>query len=638
MLDWLPAADDLSSRIKDVLRMDASPAGQLSAILALTQFNRDMTETDRIDRLLNGWLGKWPEVDAASLGLSSLRLAILASHSVGHLLPAIRVSALGRNLLARVHAGAYGSFRQALLGDDAELREFKPQAILLALDSQAILSRIAIGADQEAERHIASAVLELRHLWRQAREKYGAQVIQQSFLSLTPPLFGSFDALVPASPAAMVLALNQAVRAAAREDHVALLDVEARLPPNIGGIDRVDMVRWHHAKQLINPLFAPLYGDHVARILAAIAGRTRKCLVLDLDNTLWGGVIGDDGPAGIRLGQGSAEGEAYLAFQHYVDQLRSAGIILAVCSKNDDSIARQAFEEHGEMVLKYADIACFRANWSDKAENIRSIAGSINIGLDSLVFVDDNPAERAIVRRELPEVAVPEMPADIAHYPASLAAAGYFEAVSLTADDLARAGSYAANAQREALSATTDLEGYLKSLEMTMLARPVSATDLPRAAQLINKTNQFNLTTRRRTAAELEAFVADAQSLGYCFRLRDRFGDNGLISVILARPDPALAANELLIDSWLMSCRVLGRGVETAAFEILLEAARERGFCALVGEYRPTERNGLVAQHYEKLGFVPMPPLPGAAEGTAFWRRPIPGAETGTHHIALEAA
>lgn len=638
MLDWLPSTVDLTQRIKDVRRMEGSTTERLQAVIRLLQFNRDMTATGQIDRLLKDVLQTWPANEIPPLGLPKLRVAISSSHSAEHLAPSMRVASLARGVIAQIHVGPYGGFRQSLEGDDPELRDFDPQVILLALDIHAVLPRIAIGAQEEAERQIASTVLEVRHLWKRAKDNYGAQIIQQTFLPLTPPLFGSFDALVPASPTAMCMALNQAIRLAAREEGVALLDVEARLPPNINGIDRVDIVRWHHAKQLINPLFAPLYGDHVARILAAFTGRSRKCLVLDLDNTLWGGVIGDDGLAGIRLGQGSAEGEAYLAFQQYVDQLRRTGVILAVCSKNDDATARQAFDEHGEMILKYADIACFRANWSDKAENIRSIASTINIGLDGLVFVDDNPAERAIVRRELAEVAVPEMPEDIAHYPERLAAAGYFEAVSLTQDDLTRAGSYAANAQRQALSATTDMDGYLQSLEMTMAARPISPIDLPRAAQLINKTNQFNLTTRRRTAAELEAFLAEPDNLGYCFRLRDRFGDSGLISVILARPDPALEPGELLIDTWLMSCRVLGRGVEAAAFEVLARAAGERGFASLLGEYRATERNGLVARHYEKLGFVAASPPTGSVGTGTFWRRAIPGAEMGKHHITLEAA
>lgn len=638
MLDWLPTTDDLSRQIKDVRRMEGSPTERLLATIRLLQFNRDMTATGQIDRLLKDILQELPENAFAACGLPILRVALLSSHSIEHLAPSIRVASLGRGVAAQIHVGAYGSFRQSLQGDDPALRDFAPQAILLALDIQAILPGIAIGAEDEAERQIASTVLELRHLWKRAREIYGAQLIQQTFLPVTPPLFGSFDALVPASPVAMGMALNQAVRKAAREEGVVLLDVDARLPPNIGGIERVDLVRWHHAKQLINPLFAPLYGDHVARIFAAITGRSHKCLVLDLDNTLWGGVIGDDGLAGIRLGQGSAEGEAYAAFQHYVDQLRRAGVILAVCSKNEEAIARQVFDDHDEMVLKFADFACFRANWSDKAENIRSIARTVNIGLDSLVFVDDNPAERAIVRRELAEVAVPEMPEDIAYYPARLAAAGYFEAVSLTPDDLARAGSYAANAQRQALSVTTDMDGYLQSLEMTMIARAIGPIDLPRAAQLINKTNQFNLTTRRRTPAELEAFLSDPANLGYCFRLRDRFGDSGLISVILARPDPAFEPGSLLIDTWLMSCRVLGRGVEHATLEILARAVGERGFTELIGEYCPTERNGLVAGHYEQLGFAATSAPNGASPTAAFWRRVIPGAEMGKHHITLEAA
>lgn len=638
MLDWLPTDTELPDKIKSVRNMDAPAAVRFSAIARLTNCNRDMMETSRLDRLLQQCYAGIPEGEPLPAGFSPMRLALLSSHSVDHLASGIRVSALGRGLAATVHVGAYGSFRQTLLSEDPSLRAFNPQAILLALDVPAVLPPVPIGSAEAAEQQISSAVSELRHLWRQARERYGAQVIQQSFLPLSPPLFGSFDGLVPGSPTAMCQALNHAVRIAAREEGIALLELETQLPPSRAGADRVDPVRWHQAKQLISPLFAPLYGDLVARILGAMAGKSRKCLVLDLDNTLWGGVIGDDGIGGIRLGQGSAEGEAYLAFQHYINQLRQAGVILAVCSKNDEAIARHAFEEHGEMVLKYADIACFMANWTDKAANVRSIAKTLNIGLDSLVFVDDNPAERQIIRRELPEVAVPELPEDIAHYPARIAAAGYFESVSLTEDDLSRAANYAANAQRAVLSTTTDVEGHLRSLEMKMLARPIGPVDLPRAVQLINKTNQFNLTTRRRTAAEVEALLASPSTLAYCFRLRDRFGDNGLISVVIARPHSSLAADELLIDTWLMSCRVLGRGVEHAALDILTSTAREHDVTALIGEYRPTERNALVARHYEQLGFTPMAAPRLASTESRFWRLPIASAGTGTHYIAMEAA
>ena len=259
-------------------------------------------------------------------------------------------------------------------------------------------------------------------------------------------------------------------------------------------------------KQDVHPRAAALFGDIVARQIASLLGRARKCLVLDLDNTLWGGVIGDDGiDDGIVLGQGSASvRRSFLAFQRYAKQLSERGIILAVCSKNDEAVVRHAFANHPEMLLRNSDIACWAANWQDKAGNLRSISRTLNIGIDSLVFADDNPAERALVRRELPQVAVPEMPEDAAFYPYVIADAGYFESSGVTAEDLARSQQYQENLGRQRLqSEVTDMDSYLQDLDMSLSVGAVDSTQLIRTVQLINKTNQFNLTTRRYSEAEI---------------------------------------------------------------------------------------------------------------------------------------
>jgi FkbH-like protein len=639
LLPWLPVHDDPANALK-ALRSLPGPSERLGAIVQLAGYQRDFLATAKIDRQLEGCLAELGDEGMLASGLTPMRLAILPSHSVEHLLPAIRVAGLNRRLAMDVRLGGYGLHRQALLHGDHELEAFSPRLILLALDASALLPRLPIQATAaRVDAAIAATVDELRLLWRQARDRYGAQPIQQLLLPLAPPLFGSFDALLPASPAALLNRLNLEIATAAREDGALVVDLARQLPEQSGGQERHDAVRWHQAKQLINPPFAPLYGDLVARLAAAVAGLSRKCLVLDLDNTLWGGVIGDDGLENIRLGQGSAEGEAYSAFQHYAAQLGARGIILAVCSKNDDVVARAAFQQHPDMALRMPDIACFMANWTDKPANLRAIARRLNIGSDSLVFVDDNPAERAIVRRELPEVAVPELPDDVSGYPARLAAAGYFEAASFTTEDLDRGRAYATNAKRqEVLDTATDMDGFLQSLEMTLVARPIGPLERPRAAQLINKSNQYNLTTRRRTEQELEAVLTDPGALAFGFRLIDRFGDNGLISVVLARPDSDLPANELLIDTWLMSCRVLGRGVEAAALACLIEAARSRGCSALIGEFRPSGRNGMVEDHYTRLGFTPDDQPGGMDLSSRYWRLPLAEAAVPTHHIKLEVA
>ncbi|HSU04783.1 MAG TPA: HAD-IIIC family phosphatase, partial [Acetobacteraceae bacterium] len=361
---------------------------------------------------------------------------------------------------------------------------------------------------------------------------------------------------------------------------------------------------WHHAKQEVAPAAAPMYGELVARLLAAIQGRSAKCLVLDLDNTVWGGVVGDDGLEGIIIGQGSASGEAYLEFQDYCRELSRRGVILGVCSKNDEANALEPFDKHPDMLLRRADIACFVANWSDKAANIRQIAAELNIGLDALVFIDDNPFERNLIRRELPMIAVPEVTEDPVSFIAAIADAGYFEAVAITNEDRERTAQYHGNRAREALrSSTTDLEGYLRGLEMQLLWRTFDRVGLARTVQLINKSNQFNLTTRRYTEQDVLAVMDDPTAFGLQLRLLDRFGDNGVIAIIIGRLQPD---RDLLIDTWLMSCRVLGRQVEPTTLNLIAEQARLLGAQRLLGDYVPTRKNGMVQDHYAKLGFTVM--------------------------------
>ena len=349
----------------------------------------------------------------------------------------------------------------------------------------------------------------------------------------------------------------------------------------------------------------------MARLLASVQGRAAKCLVLDLDNTLWGGVVGDDGIAGIRIGQGSAEGEAFAALQRYALELKRRGVLLAVCSKNEYANALEPFEKHPDMVLRPDDIACFMANWANKADNLRQIAATLNLALDALVFVDDNPMERDLVRRELPQVAVPEVPDDPALVAQCLADAGYFESLGLTSEDRDRTALYRTNGARAALRETaTDLPAYLASLEMRLRWRRFDELGATRVVQLINKTNQFNLTTRRHGEDMVRTVRADPRARGLQFRLLDRFGDNGLIAVVILLAHdsplapPGLQEGDALIDTWLMSCRVLGRGVEAATLEVLVTTARELGARRLVGEYRPTTKNALVRDHYAQLGFA----------------------------------
>jgi FkbH-like protein len=359
---------------------------------------------------------------------------------------------------------------------------------------------------------------------------------------------------------------------------------------------------WNMAKFSFSDQLIPLYADHVARTLAALRGKSRKVLILDLDNTVWGGVIGDDGLNGIKVAQGDAKGEAHLAVQRLALDLRQRGIVLAVCSKNTDEVAREPFEKHPEMLLKLDHIAVFQANWNDKATNIQAIAEELSLGLDAMVFLDDNPVERGLVRKLLPQVAVPELPEEPAYYARTLSAGGYFEALAFASEDLKRAGFYQDNAKRANLQKQAGgVDAYLESLNMTITFQPFDSTLRARIVQLINKSNQFNLTTHRYTDPEITEVENDSKVFTLQVRLADIFGDNGMISVVICRPGESGVWE---IDTWLMSCRVLGRKVENMVLREILKHARAAGIHKLIGIYRPTDRNKLVVDHYAKMGFT----------------------------------
>jgi FkbH-like protein len=608
---WLPIPRDFRDDLRGALDK-ARPIDCLENLAALASYRLGFLETVQLDRAL-GRLGL-----KEAPGFLPIRLAVLASSTVEHLPPAIRVAGLRRRLLIDVHSGAYGQYRQELLDPTASLQQFAPQAVLFSLSAREATVRVPLSATAaEVDDAITRFIAELRSFWRKAREIGNATVLQQTFIDVTEPLFGSYDRIVPGAPARVVVRLNDQLCEAAAQDGVLLLDV-ARSSERDGIDAWFDIGRWLQGKLEIAPQAAPLYGDLLARILAAQRGLSKKCLVLDLDNTLWGGVIGDDGLDGIALGEGSAVGEAHLALQHYAKQLKERGIILAVCSKNDGKIAEAAFRDHPEMLLRPSDFAAFLANWDDKAQNLKAIAARLNIGVDTLVFVDDNPVERARVRQSLPMVAVPELPEDPAQYVRCLAEAGYFEAIAFTSEDRDRAQQYIANAEREALLGSAEsMDEFLRGLKMSVLFGPFTAVDHARIVQLINKTNQFNTTTRRYASEEIANIAAQPGVLTLQFRLLDRVGDNGLVSVMILRPTPD-DEHVLEIENWVMSCRVFGRQLEIEAMNIAVDAARERGGRALVANYIATAKNDVIRTLYSSLGFSEVI-KPACANGATRW-------------------
>ncbi len=614
-MQWLPPHPDFRGALRDA-RAIADLPSRLAQLATLSRHRLGYAETLQLDRALASC---GPQGSGSRSGsMARLRLAILASCTVDHLLPAIRVGALRHGLLLEVHAGHYGQYRQDLLQPSSPLEAFSPEVLLFALTAADALAPVPLGATSEsAEAAVRGAIEQLQALWRQARSRWPAMLIQQSFLNVAPPLFGSFEPMVPSAPCRLIERLNERLLEAVATEGAELLDVAGAARRD--GLDRwFDPGQWLHGKMEVAPRSAPVFGELLGRLLAARRGLSRKCLVLDLDDTLWGGIIGDDGLAGIVLGPGSARGEAHQALQVYARQLKERGVILAVYSKNDPVIAEEAFQRLPEMRLGRSDIACFVCNWQPKPVNLQRIAAELNVGLDSLVLLDDNPAERAAVREALPMVAVPELPLDPALYVQCLSGAGYFEAVAFTAEDRSRAAQYAANVQSTAeQESAASLGDFLAGLDMSTLFGRVTDLDLSRVAQLINKTNQFNTTTRRYTQEQVARFCADRDCIALQFRLRDRLGDNGLVSAMILRPVAAAAAT-LEIDTWVMSCRVFGRELEFEAMNIAVETARAAGMSALTGDYVPTAKNGVIVDLYSRLGFQPLT-QPAQGTGPTRW-------------------
>ncbi|MEO7215963.1 HAD-IIIC family phosphatase [Mucilaginibacter sp.] len=337
-------------------------------------------------------------------------------------------------------------------------------------------------------------------------------------------------------------------------------------------------------------------------IISALQGKFNKCVILDLDNTTWGGIIGDDGIENIQIGA-LGIGKAFSEFQYWVKKLKNRGIIVAVCSKNTESVAMEPFQNHPDMVLKMEDIAVFVANWENKVDNIRKIQGILNIGFDSMVFLDDNPFERNMVRENIPQLTVPELPEDPAEYLEYLYTLNLFETVSFTEDDAARTKQYQVEAQRVTLfEKFTNEDDFLQNLDMVSVVEPFTKFNTPRVAQLSQRSNQFNLRTVRYTEADLETLAASPDHFTFSFTLEDKFGNNGLICVLILQQQSAEA---LFIDTWLMSCRVLKRGMENFTLNTIANFAQQKGYKYLKGEYLATPKNGMVADHYSKLGFEP---------------------------------
>ncbi len=608
-LAWLPQApDDFRDRCRR-LPAAAQPGPELQALSghALSEH-----QLDRLGRIIE-------QLRSAGTSLAPLtpfRLGLMGNGTLDLLVPALVASAARHGIALECIRAGYDQVIQDALDPDSAMNLARPDAVLVALDYRGLPLRLAPGDAEVAHAGVQSALDQIASVRAGLRQHGGATCILQTLAPPVETVFGQLDRAVPGTMRWASDRFNRELADAVVGGQDVLLDVAAIA-------ETVGLSEWHSAEQYniaklpFNNRFVPLYADHVARLIGAMRGRSRRCLILDLDNTVWGGVIGDDGLEGIKVAQGDAVGEAHLSVQRLALALRDRGVVLAVSSKNDDDVARRPFREHPEMLLKENHFAVFQANWNDKATNIQAIADELALGVGSMVFLDDNPVERNLVRQHLPAVAVPELPSDPALYARTLSAAGYFESVTFSDEDRKRASYYENNARRVALQQQVgDLSAYLRSLDMEIVFAPFDEIGRSRISQLVNKSNQFNLTTRRYSETDVTDAERDPNTFTLQVRLADKFDDNGMISVIVCR---AAGPRAWEIDTWLMSCRVLGRGVERAVLHEILRAARERGIARLVGVYRPTDRNGMVRDHYRKLGFTALDATSDATSGETRW-------------------
>jgi FkbH-like protein len=531
-------------------------------------------------------------------GLTEARVALLGGSTTSNLKEMLELFLLDAGIRPSFYESEYSKYEEDVMLDDTALRAFAPQVAIIHTTWVNARGPAPLESGDLVAERARSELARFEAMWSRLAEM-GCTIVQNNFDIPLERSLGHLDGSRPFGLSHFLRRLNLGMaETAARHPRVVIHDID-HLSALIG-LDRWhDRNYWFNYKLAVSPAATVALGHSLAALIRAIYGKTRKCLVLDLDNTLWGGVIGDEGVEGLRLGRETPEGEAYTAFQEYCLGLKKRGVLLAVCSKNEPATAQEGFA-HPDSVLKLEDFSAFKAGWGPKHEAIQEIAHELNIGLDSFVFADDNPAERALVAAQLPMVAVPDIGSDPARYVELLDRQLYFEPLGISADDVKRSEMYASNVQRNLASAAFSNYGeFLDSLQMKAEVGPFVPTYIERIAQLTNKSNQFNLTTRRYTVAEMDALRTDPAWVTLYGRLADKFGDNGLITVVTAKED----GEDLRIDLWLMSCRVLKRDMELVMLDELVMQARARGVRWLRGEYLRTARNGMVADHYEKLGF-----------------------------------
>lgn len=526
----------------------------------------------------------------------SVRLAILGDAATQHYRQAMEAVLKLRGYWPEVYEAEFDTIRQEAATPDGSLYRHTPDFVILFTCTQALESRFAATADKTA---FAEEICEeLVSTWNLIAANSRAVILQHNFVVPLSRPFGNQSRSNNESLFAQVSRLNGILSDVAPTHNVRIVDTEFQAA-YFGKRYWLDDRLWCQARQALSPKHLPALAKSVSDTLLADLGQFVKCVVVDLDNTLWGGILGDDGPEGIEIGQGEV-GLVFLRFQRMLKELAQRGILLAVCSKNVLEDVRSVLESHPDLLLRAADFAAITANHHDKASNLLDLVSLLNISPDSVVFLDDSEFERDLVRSAHPSIQVPRLDDDPGEWLGTLSRYGLFEGRKSTEEDKLRAVYYQAEGQRrEQRSQYANLGDYLRDLSMAAEVQPFEKANLSRVSQLVQRSNQFNLTTIRYTDRQLENLALSPDHRTLVVRLKDRFGDNGVISVVVL----AIAERTATIESWVMSCRVLGRTVEAFILNQIVERSRDAGCCSLIGKYISTRKNGLVAKLYPSLGF-----------------------------------
>ncbi len=534
--------------------------------------------------------------------LPQYKLALMGDCATQHLATAIRGYGAHTGLGLSVLDTDYNQIDAQVMDPGSEIYAFAPNAVLIQMCTEKLYEAFCAAPLSSRATFAEDTYAHILRIWEQMNTHIRTTVLQCNFPLLDDGSFGQYGNKTADSFLFQQRKLNYLLMQGCQEvKNVYIIDLDA-VQAACGREKFADPKLYYIAKMPISVDVLPEVAKKVIDQIQALRGATKKCVVLDLDNTLWGGVIGDDGLSGIQIGE-LGLGHAFSDFQSWLKELKNRGMLLAVCSKNNESAAKEPFEKHPEMVLRLEDFSMFVANWEDKASNIRNIQKTLNIGMDALVFLDDNPFERNLVRSMIPEITVPELPEDPALYLQYLRSLGLFETASYSAEDAGRTQQYRQQAERAVFeSSFQSYDAYLEGLAMKAVAAPFDAFHYPRIAQLTQRSNQFNLRTVRYTEAEIEAISQNEDHICLYFTLKDKFGDHGLISVVILDKQ----GSGLFVSEWLMSCRVPKRGMEEFIINKILQTAADCGYQKVIGEYIPTPKNAMVKDLYEKMGFLPV--------------------------------